>query len=86
MSRLGVVLMRCLAWLPLPVLRALGAFLGWVLYAFALRRRRVGDINLAIAFPRPAPASVGNGSGRTLWHLHRPGWTVHGCGMPQPRW
>lgn len=55
MSRLGVVLMRCLAWLPLPVLRALGAFLGWVLYAFALRRRRVGDINLAIAFPQASP-------------------------------
>ena len=55
MSRLGVAVMRWLALWPLPWLRALGALLGWLLYALALRRRRVGDINLALCFPQASP-------------------------------
>ena len=50
MSHLGVWLMRALALLPLPVLRALGAWLGRVLHALAARRRRVGAMNLEWCF------------------------------------
>ena len=35
----GLILMRLLAPLPLPLLRALGVCLGWVLYLLALPRR-----------------------------------------------
>ena len=51
MSRLTITLMRALAPLPLPVLRVLGVLLGWFLYFFAARRRRVTEINLAMCFP-----------------------------------
>jgi len=51
LSRGGVMLMRLLAYLPLPGLRALGCLLGWVLYALAASRRRVVWINLGLCFP-----------------------------------
>jgi KDO2-lipid IV(A) lauroyltransferase len=51
MSQLGIVLMRALRWLPLPVLRALGAVLGVVLHALVGRRRRVARTNLQLCFP-----------------------------------
>ncbi len=44
----GVVLM---GFLPLPVLRALGAGLGYILYALVTSRRRVVWINLRLCFP-----------------------------------
>lgn len=44
-------LMRVLRWLPLPLLRALGAALGWLLYASVPSRRRVASTNLALCFP-----------------------------------
>lgn len=43
--------MRQLARLPLPVLRALGAALGSVLYVLARRRRRIALTNLRLCFP-----------------------------------
>jgi KDO2-lipid IV(A) lauroyltransferase len=52
LSRGGVALMRLLAYLPLPCLRALGWLLGWVLYVLAASRRRVVWINLGLCFPR----------------------------------
>ncbi len=52
MARLLIAFMRFLAWWPLPVLRALGAALGLLLYALAHERRRVADINLALCFPQ----------------------------------
>jgi KDO2-lipid IV(A) lauroyltransferase len=48
----GIFLLRCLALLPLPVLRALGWLLGWLLFALARSRRRVAMTNLALCFPR----------------------------------
>jgi KDO2-lipid IV(A) lauroyltransferase len=51
MSRLGVGLMRALAHLPLPVLRALGWMLGRVLFVLAVPRRRIALRNLALCFP-----------------------------------
>ena len=51
LSRGGVMLMRLLAHLPLPCVRALGWLLGWVLYALAAPRRRVVWVNLRLCFP-----------------------------------
>ena len=43
--------MRVLGALPLPLLRALGAALGWVLYAVVTERRHVVMTNLRLCFP-----------------------------------
>ena len=51
MTRLLLWLLRCTAVLPLPVVRALGALLGWTLYAVVGKRRRVAQINLRLCFP-----------------------------------
>lgn len=50
-TRAGIAFMRLLAHFPLPVVRGLGAVLGWVLYAVAVPRRRVVHVNLALCFP-----------------------------------
>ena len=54
-SHLGVALMRTMAWLPLPVVRALGWLLGWVLYRAVPSRRRVVAKNLTLCFPQLLP-------------------------------
>ena len=51
MSRLGVWFMGVLARVPLPVLRAMGAGLGRVLFVLAAPRRRVVEKNLLLCFP-----------------------------------
>jgi Kdo2-lipid IVA lauroyltransferase/acyltransferase len=43
--------MRMLAVLPLAWVRALGAALGWLLYAVVVPRRRVAMVNLSLCFP-----------------------------------
>ena len=43
--------MRVLAWLPLPLLRALGIVLGNLLWLLAGKRRKVVLTNLALCFP-----------------------------------
>ena len=50
-SRASIGLMRLLAPLPLPLLRALGWVLGWLLYGLAGSRRHVVKTNLALCFP-----------------------------------
>ena len=50
-TRVLLVLLRVLSYWPLPWLRALGAGLGWLLYALARSRRRVVCINLQVCFP-----------------------------------
>lgn len=45
-------LMRACAYLPLPLLRSLGAALGLALYALVASRRRVVYTNLALCFPQ----------------------------------
>lgn len=52
MARLLIALMRLMAWWPLPLLRGLGAVLGWVLYALARERRHVANVNLQLCFPQ----------------------------------
>jgi Kdo2-lipid IVA lauroyltransferase/acyltransferase len=54
-SHLGVWLMRSMAWLPLPVVRALGWLLGWVLYRAVPSRRKIVAKNLSLCFPELLP-------------------------------
>lgn len=51
MTRLTLLLLRWSAFLPLPVIRALGAMFGAILYALAIERRRIARINLRLCFP-----------------------------------
>ena len=51
MTRLALLLLRALHWLPLPVLRGAGAALGALLYLVAGERRRVAGTNLGLCFP-----------------------------------
>lgn len=44
--------MRLYARWPLPLVRAMGAGLGWVLYGLIPSRRKVVDTNLALCFPQ----------------------------------
>lgn len=50
-SRLAVFLLWLLHWLPLPVLRFLGAVLGRLLFVFGRERRMVALTNLRLCFP-----------------------------------
>jgi KDO2-lipid IV(A) lauroyltransferase len=51
-SRLGILFMRAIAPLPLPVVRAMGAALGALLYVLVIPRRRIAMRNLELCFPR----------------------------------
>ena len=51
LSKLGIVFMRWLAWLPLSWIRAMGWALGWFLFMVVVQRRRVVQTNLALCFP-----------------------------------
>ena len=51
MARAGIALLNLLGRLPLPALRALGRFIGRVLFVLAVPRRRVALRNLALCFP-----------------------------------
>ncbi len=63
-SLAGVLFMQALAHLPLPVVRALGAALGALLWAVARGRKRVAGTNWAMyqsqrsAEPMPAPTRI----------------------------
>jgi KDO2-lipid IV(A) lauroyltransferase len=50
-SYLGIFLLWLVHWLPLSWQAALGNALGSLLFRFAGRRRRVGEINLQLCFP-----------------------------------
>ena len=50
-TRLGLWCLRGLAFLPLPVLRAIGHLLGRVLWGVVASRRRVVQTNLRVCFP-----------------------------------
>lgn len=52
LTAMGLGLMRLLALLPLAWLRALGAALGWLLYALVRTRRHVVMCNLRLCFPQ----------------------------------
>jgi KDO2-lipid IV(A) lauroyltransferase len=48
----GVLFMRLIAPVPLPLIRALGTVVGWALYLLAAPRRRVVMVNLGLCFPQ----------------------------------
>ncbi len=56
MIRLAVGLLRLVHRLPLPLLRALGAALGALLYLLAGERRRIVQAHIRACFPALAPA------------------------------
>lgn len=51
-TRCSIAFMEALAVFPLPLIRALGVLLGWVLYALVVPRRRVVQANFALCFPQ----------------------------------
>lgn len=51
MSHIGLVMVRMIGLLPLPLVRACGVCLGHLLHTFAARRRHVVDVNLQACFP-----------------------------------
>ena len=55
-AQLGIGVMKAIAHLPLPVLRAVGVGLGRLLHSVALPRRRVVDANLRVCFPEMSEA------------------------------
>ena len=55
-TRAGIVFMQVLALLPLSWIRALGALLGWALYAVVRSRRRVVQANFSWCFPERSAA------------------------------
>ncbi len=55
-TRGGIAFMQVLAFLPLSWIRALGAGLGWLLYALVGSRRRVVQRNLSLCFPERSEA------------------------------
>lgn len=50
-SRLGILFMRAIAPLPLPVIRAMGWMLGVFLHLVIVPRRRIATRNLELCFP-----------------------------------
>ncbi|MFZ4478359.1 MAG: lipid A biosynthesis acyltransferase [Rhodoferax sp.] len=81
-SRLGILVMRLLAPLPLAWVRALGYFLGCVLFALVLPRRRVAGINLRLCFADWPPGQIRAVTFRTFVHFAQAwldrGWLWHG--------
>lgn len=76
-SHLGVALMRSMAWLPLPVVRALGWLLGWVLYWAVPARRKVVAKNLALCFPELPPQHL-KGLERDVFTYFAQAWLDRG--------
>lgn len=56
MSRLALILMWLLHWLPLPALAACGRLFGRLLFRFGHERRRVALTNLGLCFPQMGEA------------------------------
>ena len=51
LTRVLLWIIRGIAWLPLPLVRGLGAGLGWLLYLLVASRRKVVMTNLTLCFP-----------------------------------
>ena len=58
LTRAVLVLIQWLGYLPLPVVRALGAMLGLLLYGLVASRRRVVTTNLRLCFPHWSKVEV----------------------------
>jgi Kdo2-lipid IVA lauroyltransferase/acyltransferase len=76
-SHVGVALMRTMAWVPLPVVRALGWLLGWVLYRAVPSRRKVVAKNLSLCFPELLPQQL-KGLERDVFTYFAQAWLDRG--------
>ncbi len=74
--------MRLSARLPLGWLRGLGRALGWLLFAFAKKRRDVVRINLSLCYPEESPARIRTLTVQTFIYFAQAwldrGWLWHG--------
>lgn len=55
---LGIGLIWLLSWLPLPLLRGLGAVLGWLAGRLLRSRRHIVRVNLQLCFPQQSPREI----------------------------
>ena len=82
LSRLGILVMRVLALLPLSWVRGLGRVLGWLLYALAAARRRVVRVNLRLCFPQWSESQIRTAEVATFVYFAQAwldrGWLWHG--------
>ena len=82
MTRWMLALVRWTALLPLPMVRALGWLLGWVLYGVVGSRRRVVLTNLRLCFPQWTEAQVRACARRVFLNFAKAwmdrGWLWHG--------
>lgn len=83
LSHAGVALMRMLAHVPLPLLRAKGWVLGWILYGLVPKRRRVVWINLRLCFPQRSTRELRAAAIDTFVHFSQAwldrSWLWHGA-------
>ncbi len=82
LTRVVLGLVRWLAMLPLPMLRSLGAMLGWILYGLVASRRRVVMTNLRLCFPHWSEPEVKAQTKRVFVNFAQSwldrGWLWHG--------
>lgn len=82
LTRGVLMLVGWMGYLPLPVVRALGAALGRLLYGLAASRRRVVLTNLSLCFPQWSEAEVRAQAVQVFIHFAQSwldrGWLWHG--------
>ena len=82
MTQVTLALLRWSAVLPLPLVRAAGVLLGWVLYLLIGSRRRVVLTNLRLCFPHWTESQVRDCAQRTFVYFAQAwldrGWLWHG--------
>jgi KDO2-lipid IV(A) lauroyltransferase len=82
LTRIALKLIAATAVLPLPWVRLLGTWLGWLLHAAVTSRRRVVQINLKLCFPDWSDARIQNATKETFVHFAQAwldrGWLWHG--------
>ena len=83
-SHLGIWFMRFTALLPLPVVRAMGWGLGWVLYWLIPARRKVVRTNLALCFSQ-LPAHTRRGLELKIFIAFTQAWLDRGWLWHAPR-
>lgn len=84
LSHLGIFFMRLLAWLPLPLVRALGWAMGRVLYALLGSRRRIVRVNLTLCFSQLSEQEL-RGLGRKVFINFAQAWLDRGWLWHAPR-
>jgi KDO2-lipid IV(A) lauroyltransferase len=81
-TRAVLKLVTWLGVLPLPVLRAVGAAMGWALYGLVSSRRRVALINLRLCFPHLTDSEIKERALQMFVHFCQSwldrGWLWHG--------